>query len=189
MITAPWGETFTPPAVRIYGFLAYNPYAVGCGNSGRFFTWQDHRAGEAVEGVAAERGKRLTVRPAPRTQLVNVGAILILASFTFIPVFLNDWWRFRPLPAVLRWIIFMVFLACVLMISSVPAFHSTGPMVAMKMGNLVQAVSWTLPRDTKLAAAILFAIALPLYLAVEKLFRSTELLPTAAAAQARGNYN
>jgi hypothetical protein len=188
VLQAPWGETFQPPVVRIYGISAYNPFAVGCGNSRRFFDWQYRKAGAAVEKVGPNRGPRLRVKPPVRIQTLTIIALLSLALLTFFPLFLNGWWRFRRLPGLVRWSFPGAGFVVLIGILILPAFD-TGPLVMLKLGNLVQWISWMLPDDSRIAAGLMMLIPVGLYFAIERLFLASELLPAAGAVQATGNYN
>jgi hypothetical protein len=178
VLTAPWGESFQPPVVTIYGVTAYNPFAVGCHNSSEFLDWQYKRA-----------GSHRRLEATPRTRILTATGLATLALITFLPMFLSDWWRVRRLPAKLRASILTVSFVLLFAVAIVPPFYDSGPALLFRFNNVLQWVSWTLPDDTRLATAIMIAIPIALYFIIERLFLASELLPVSGQIQPTGNYN
>jgi hypothetical protein len=179
LLTAPSGENFRPPAVRVYGKWVYNPFAVGCENSSEFMHWQYLRAKSALRNR----------RPDLRLRALTLGEMAVLAMLVFLPVFLGDYWRFRRLPKKVRWSIQGTFFAMWLGALFGPLFYTKGTPVLFQLTNLAQGLSWRLPADTRLAAGLLLAASAALYLVAERLFLSSELVPAASAVPPDRNYN
>jgi hypothetical protein len=101
-IRAPWGETFQPPISRVLGVNVYNPFAVGCGNTKRFFDWQFERATVAVYGQTLAFDPKVTWMPpaAPQARRQIVTAAGFAAEVILIGIFLvaGNWWRLRRFP-------------------------------------------------------------------------------------------
>jgi hypothetical protein len=174
LIQAPWGETFQPSTWRLSGYNAFNPYAVGCENSQRFFDWQFARATAATYGRTVSRSeyKQLDdewfskmVIARPRTQLVGIVVTLGFAFLLLLLTMINDWRPFRQLGRPLRH-------ACLGLLFAFPI-----AMVILELNtvDIIQWVSWTLP-DNLFAAVLVATVPLVLlYCGVDKLFRESEI--------------
>ena len=175
--TAPWGETFTPPLITIVSTRVYNPYAVGCTNTQRFFDWQMSRATTAVYGGPTKpeeftRGRHASPRPQARLVLLNVGALLSCALLVFIAIALKDWYRCQRLPG---WL--MASILGTLLVAGTAAIFGAG---TSAFQDCLQWLSWHLPEDLTAVIAVCAAAPLILYLLLEKLTREAELSPAPA---------
>jgi hypothetical protein len=170
---SPWGEAFQPPVFHVSGFDIYNPFAVGCKNSARFFDWQFRRAAIEVYGRAMtqnERPRFYTVTSArvvakPRTQIVTVAVMAGWSMMCMLVPIAGEWYRFRRLGANVRIATGIVAYVCVF-----------GPLALALTGklNVLQWVSWTLPSDLLRAGACLALALTVLYLIVDWVFRHME---------------
>jgi hypothetical protein len=184
---SPWGETFRPAVVSVFGYRLYNPYSTGPNNSPRFFEWQFERATEAVYGrplnprqldKAKETGlKPVTARP--RMRILNLAA---MALFLLVLIFFREFFRWRRVRTLSR-------LARGLLMAAVAApplgailflfFTPLGGATSISQ----QLIQWLLFRVSALLPANLLAVATAaavpialMYLLLEKLFAQTELL-------------
>ena len=109
-IEAPWGETFPPEPISVFGLTFYNPYAVGVHNSERFEEWQFARATERIYGRALSprqlaETKPGTLRPivlTPRMQVLTIAALLIMALFWVWLIEFCGWHRIGRLSKAAR---------------------------------------------------------------------------------------
>lgn len=173
LIQAPWGETFQPPLSRRFGHNIYNPYAVGCANSERFFDWQFSRATLAFYGRSIPLRKYPTgdtvdypmVITGTRTQVVNVaeiGGVLILVTLI---VMVGDWYRFRRLPQRVRVTVYVL-----------AGTVAAGAFIwsESERFDVVQWLSWTLPASLPATIAVAVLVLAALYWVTYRLFRQLE---------------
>jgi hypothetical protein len=176
-VRSPWGETFTPPVVNIMATKVYNPYAVGCTNSQRFFDWQFVRATAAVYGSSVTLDDFVHDRhPPARTgttiQVLTLGAILTIAMLVFVFVALKDWYRLNRLPK-WWWSGFYGVLLLGWFGLTFPAGNST-------IEGGFQWLSWHLPDNLPAVIGIWASLTLVLGLLLDKLTREAELAPAPA---------
>jgi hypothetical protein len=173
LIRSPWGETFQPSAYRESGFVVYNPYAVGCGNSRRFLEWQFTKATVAIFGRPIPLDKNVDpyVEQTPVTkggrQLVDIAAITGFSMLTMLIAMVFDWRRFRALPNWLRF--------AILSLVGVSAGGLFLLMVTFKL-DVTQWIAWTLPANPAGMIAASLIVLVSLYLAIERLFRELEFV-------------
>ena len=186
IVRAPWGETYQPPVVRVYGMNVYNPYATGCENSHRFMDWQYERASTDVYGrpmPVSDVG--VVAVPRVRTRILNLGGILTFSMLTMFPLVGFDWWRFRHFPRWLRYGIMGAALAAFPVVFLAPIAGKGGieaPQHAM------QWLSWWLPDNLALPVALAILLPTATYWAVERMFLRTEWIAW-NRVQPAGNYN
>jgi hypothetical protein len=176
-VSAPWGENFTPPVTAVMSTSVYNPYAVGCANTQRFFDWQFARATSAVYGRPVTLRDFVRHRhPNPRTQarlvLLNVCALLFWAMLTFALVALKDWYRCQRLPS---WVWKVIFVG--LLLTAMALVFGSGP---FGIQDYLQWLSWRLPENLAVLITICAVPTLLFYLLLEKLTREAELSPAPA---------
>jgi hypothetical protein len=173
LIHSPWGETFQPPVIREFGFQVYNPYAVGCGSSDRFFDWQFNRATSAVyeRPIPPDKDIRMItgyrVVTSLRTQFVNLMAYSVIALLAMIVSIAVDGYRFRRLPRVVRGTLISIAVAA----GAVAMMLDAGDKL-----NLTQWLAWALPQSTALLAAVAIPVLALLYWLLDMLFRQVELV-------------
>jgi hypothetical protein len=167
-VRSSWGETFTPPVITVMATKVYNPYAVGCTNSQRFFDWQLARATAAVYGY----DRHAPGRSGFRIQVLSLGAILTCAMLTFVFIAVKDWYRLNRLP---KW--FRASFYTVLWLGWMSLIF---PMGNARIEGGFQWLSWHLPDNLPAAIGIWAAATLLLYLLLDKLTREAELAPVPA---------
>jgi hypothetical protein len=175
LITAPWGETFQPSGHRRFGFDVYNPYAVGCGNSERFFDWQFSRATLAVYGISIPRVKSpgessvdsVVVVTGVRTQVVTVALIALYLLMGMLATLTGDWFRFRQLPQWVR--------ATLMAFGGAAGFGCLIWAITDRL-DPVQWLSWSLPASLSGAIAVAMLVLAALYWCTYRLFRQAEFV-------------
>jgi hypothetical protein len=105
VIRSPWGETYQPAAVSVFGYTLYNPYSTGPNNSRRFFDWQFERATELVYGQllnsrqlrAAKKAGLRPIASRERIRILDLAAVtLLLLALIFLREIFR-WSRVRRL--------------------------------------------------------------------------------------------
>jgi hypothetical protein len=179
-IQAPLGETFRPPTTRRFGFSIYNPYAVGCANSSRFFDWQFSRATLGVYGRSIARQEfavgdvvdKHLVLTSVRNQTIGVAEIAgILILGVLIPL-IGDWHRFRRLAQPVRVAIYVLAGAL-----GVGIFMATVP----GRLDILQWLAWALPSDLTATIAVAVFVLAALYWATYRVFNAIELIDKTSA--------
>ena len=176
-IRAPWGETFQPSSWSVAGFDAFNPYAVGCGSSQRFFDWQLSRATAAVYGKAMSRADfrelpwLTPLRVRTRIEVVTGSVLVIAVLFIVFLMQLGDWYRFRRLPRSVQ-----------LALQGLPAAIGLVIAILDLFGNMkvFQRVSWILPEDLIVTIVLLLLPIVALYWGIDKMFRESEVVSKVA---------
>jgi hypothetical protein len=189
VIESPWGETFRPAVVSVFGYTLYNPYSAGPNNSQRFFDWQFEKATDAAYGRSLnprqlDRAKKAGLKPItarPRMRILNLAAQALLL---LVLIFLRElfrWHRVLRLSRLARGILIAAIMAPplggMLLLSYIPMLR--GGMFAIPQ-HLIQwllfRVSVLLP-DNLLAVTAAAAVPVVLmYWLLERLFGQTELL-------------
>ncbi len=164
-IVAPWGETFQPAVQSVDGIGVYNPWAVGCNNTGQFFDWQLARATTAVYGAPIPReelsGRVHAVEPI-RSQLLNIIFLAVTLILLLLGTMSQDWYRARRL--------------------GIPAFVivglSVGPcaMLFFSRSDIVRVASWSLPSNLAAATALAIVPLLLVYWLTYRMFRQLEFI-------------
>ena len=178
VIRAPWGETFGAPLNRIFGKAVYNPYAVGCANSRRFFDWQFRRATTAVYRRPVTHddfvhGRYPRAIPGPRLQIATLSAILTLAIVVFGITALKDWYRWRRLAPWFTWSVFVLLFTAGLM------------PIGFWLPDGIQWVAWSLPDSWLAFLATCVGAPVVCYWPLDKIFREGELSPLPANTRYR----
>jgi hypothetical protein len=189
VIQAPWGESFQPPVVHVFGLEVYDPFAVGCDNSQRFSDWQYERASLAVYGRWVRPDRTPTAVPPARSIILNIGAMWTCALASLFPVALADYWRFRRLPMAVRTWVLVLIAGSMFTFVFVPEMLPGMRDLVYRSGNPMQWFSWQLPDSLAIVIALSVAAPLATYLSMERLFLRGELTQWGArAGQTPGNY-
>jgi hypothetical protein len=178
IIKAPWGETFQPPIVKLFGFHIYNPYAAGGENSRLFFEWQLERASIAVYGhsysfedVAYSNKMRHLSPPPLRIQILrhagNIGIILFIIGY----IELFYWNRLRQFRR-LFWAIGIAIPACLYV--AMPFSLELYSKLIWYCKSLPVILSWCLPDNSFAMAGIIASMLALLYFCCDKLFCEAE---------------
>ena len=184
---SPWGETFGPAVVSVFGYRLYNPYSTGPNNSPRFFEWQFERATETVYGRRLnprqlDKAKKAGLRPItarPRMRILNLAA---MALFLLVLIFLSAlfrWRRVRTFSRLARGLLMTAVaappLGAILFLFFTPLGGATS-ISQQLMQWLLLRISTLLP-DNLLAVTAAAAVPVALmYWLLERLFAQTELL-------------
>ncbi len=168
LIVAPWGESFQPTVTRMSGDDLYNPFAVGCSNSPRFFQWQFERATSRAYGkpLTYQEDVILPRASGVRIQLLTLGGIVAFSLFSLLTGMIFDWYRIRRFSKRVRY---------GLMVPAVAAF-----MVAMYWCSDDEIISWlngVLPANSAQALAVIGVPILMLAIALDAVFRQLEFAP------------
>jgi hypothetical protein len=177
VVTAPWGESYQTPVVRIYGYGVYNPYGVGCANSRRFLDWQYERASMAVYGrLMPKNDPNVTAPPRLRLRILDVGGFLAFGLLAMLPMMMNDWWRFQRLRKWLRSSLVSAVLGlayAALMASLVNRFPASP----------VQLASWMLPQSLAIVVCVCIAAPCAVYWLMQRLLLASEIGTWGQASQ------
>jgi hypothetical protein len=189
VIESPWGETFRPAIVSMFGYTLYNPYSTGPNNSQRFFDWQFERATELVYGqrlnsrrlYAAKKAGLRPITARARMRILNLAAVTLLL---LVLIFLREifrWRRVRQLSRLARGLLMATAIAlplgAILALSFIPISRGGGVAIVQHLVQwLLFRVSALLP-DNLLALTVAAAVPVVLmYWLLERLFAQTELL-------------
>ncbi len=188
VIESPWGETFRPAVVSVFGYTLYNPYSAGPNNSQRFFDWQFEKATDAAYGRSLnprqlDKAKKAGLKPITarlRMRIVNLAAMALLLLVLIFLCELFRWHRVRRLSRLARGILIAAIMAPpfggVLLLSFIPMLRGTFAIPQHLIQWLLFRVSVLLPDNLlALTLAALLPIVL-MYWLLERLFAQTELL-------------
>jgi hypothetical protein len=188
VIESPWGETFRPAVVSVFGYRLYNPYSAGPNNSQRFFDWQFEKATDAAYGRSLnprqlDKAKKAGLKPItarPRMRILNLAAMALLLLVLIFLCELFRWHRVRRLSRLARGILIAAIMAPafggILLLSFIPMLRGMFAIPQHLIQWLLFRVSALLPDNLlALTLAALLPVVL-MYWLLERLFAQTELL-------------
>ncbi|MGA3018714.1 MAG: hypothetical protein ABSF62_16455 [Bryobacteraceae bacterium] len=187
VMESPWGETFRPAIVSVFGYTLYNPYSTGPNNSPGFFDWQFERATETVYGRPLNSrqlnaAKRVGLKPVTARARMRILNLAAMALFLLVLIFCRElfrWHRVRALSRLARGLLITAVAALPLGAILFLFFTPLGGATSISQ----QLIQWLLLRVSALLPdnlpAVTLAAVLPvvlMYLLLERLFAQTELL-------------